>query len=71
MRVSSRSGLPSLLVYLGFGVAIGLGVSVAASRLLTAFLFGLTPTDAVKDRLAAFFHWSDRQSLEQALATTA
>jgi hypothetical protein len=28
----------------------------------------LTPTDAVKDRLAAFFHWSDRQSLEQALA---
>lgn len=28
----------------------------------------LSPTDAVKDRLAAFFHWSDRQSLEQALA---
>jgi len=28
----------------------------------------LTPTDAVKDRLAAFFHWSDRQSLEQAVA---
>jgi hypothetical protein len=28
----------------------------------------LTPTDAVKDRLAAFFHWSDRQALEQALA---
>lgn len=27
----------------------------------------LTPTDCVKDRLAAFFHWSDRQSLEQAL----
>lgn len=28
----------------------------------------LTPTDAVKDRLAGFLHWSDRQSLEQALA---
>lgn len=27
----------------------------------------LSPTDCVKDRLAAFFHWSDRQSLEQAL----
>jgi hypothetical protein len=27
----------------------------------------LTPTDCVKDRLAAFFHWNDRQSLEQAL----
>jgi len=32
----------------------------------------LTPTDCVKDRLAAFFHWNDRQSLAQALlvATT-
>jgi hypothetical protein len=27
----------------------------------------LSPTDCVKDRLAAFFHWSDRQGLEQAL----
>ena len=27
----------------------------------------LTPTDCVKDRLAAFFHWNDRQSLEQAI----
>lgn len=26
----------------------------------------LTPTDSVKDRLAAFYHWNDRQSLEQA-----
>lgn len=27
----------------------------------------LTPTDSVKDRLAAFYHWGDRQSLEQAI----
>jgi hypothetical protein len=27
----------------------------------------LTPTDCVKDRLAAFFYWNDRQSLEQAI----
>ena len=27
----------------------------------------LTPTDCVKDRLAAFFHWNDRQALKQAL----
>lgn len=27
----------------------------------------LTPTDAVKDRLAAFLHWSDRQGVEQAV----
>lgn len=27
----------------------------------------LSPTDCVKDRLAAFYHWKDRQCLEQAL----
>jgi hypothetical protein len=27
----------------------------------------LSPTDCVKDRLAAYYHWNDRQSLEQAL----
>jgi hypothetical protein len=27
----------------------------------------LSPTDCVKDRLAAFYDWNDRQSLEQAL----
>ena len=27
----------------------------------------ISPTDCVKDRLLAFFHWNDRQSLSQAL----
>jgi len=27
----------------------------------------ISPTDCVKDRLSAFYHWGDRQSLEQAL----
>lgn len=27
----------------------------------------LKPVDSVKDRLAAFYHWNDRQSLEQAV----
>ncbi len=27
----------------------------------------LTPTDCVKDRLSSFFHWDDKQALEQAL----
>lgn len=27
----------------------------------------ISPTDCVKDRLAAYYHWDDRQSLEQAL----
>jgi hypothetical protein len=28
----------------------------------------LSPTDCVKDRLAAYFHWDDRPSLDQAIA---
>lgn len=35
------------------------------TRLGTVKLF--TPTDCVKDRLAAYFHWNDPQSLEQAI----
>jgi len=27
----------------------------------------LSPTDCIKDRLAAYFYWDDRQSLEQAI----
>lgn len=27
----------------------------------------LSPTDCVKDRLAAFYHWNDRQCLQQAV----
>ena len=27
----------------------------------------ISPTDSIKDRLAAFYHWDDKQSLEQAL----
>jgi hypothetical protein len=30
----------------------------------------LTPTDSVKDRLAAYYHWNDPQALEQALMIT-
>jgi hypothetical protein len=30
-------------------------------------VFLLTPTDSVKDRLAAYYYWNDPQSLEQAL----
>jgi len=27
----------------------------------------MTPTDSVKDRLAAYYHWNDQQALEQAI----
>jgi hypothetical protein len=33
----------------------------------TGDLAALSPTDCVKDRLAAYFHWNDQQCLEQAL----
>ena len=36
-------------------------------RLKTGILELLTPTQCVMDRLAAFYHWNDRQSLIQAV----
>lgn len=33
----------------------------------TGLLRIISPTDCVKDRLAAYYHWQDRQSLAQAL----
>jgi hypothetical protein len=33
----------------------------------TGELTALSPTDCIKDRLAAYFHWNDRECLEQAL----
>ncbi len=33
----------------------------------TGSLVVISPTDCVKDRLAAYYHWGDRQSLEQAI----
>jgi len=38
----------------------------AEKRYSTGLLRLLSPTDCVKDRLAAYFHWHDLQSLEQA-----
>jgi len=36
-------------------------------ELVTGIVRIISPTDSVKDRLAAFYHWGDNQSLEQAL----
>lgn len=33
----------------------------------TGVLWIISPTDCVKDRLAAYYHWNDLQSLEQAV----
>jgi hypothetical protein len=40
---------------------------IDAMELPTGTLALLSPTDCVKDRLAAFYHWNDRQCLDQAL----
>ena len=44
---------------------------VSERRTSAGMLRLLAPTDWVKDRLAAFFHWDDRQALEQALLVAA
>ena len=36
-------------------------------KLETGILKVISPTDSVKDRLAAYYHWGDQQSLKQAL----
>ena len=40
---------------------------VAEMAFSTGTLRMLTPTDCVKDRLSHYFHWGDRQGLEQSL----
>jgi hypothetical protein len=41
--------------------------AIAELRFETGVLRLLSPTDCVKDRLAAFYHWNDRQCLQQAV----
>ncbi len=36
-------------------------------KMATGVIRTISPTDSVKDRLAAFYHWGDRQCLEQAI----
>ncbi len=42
-------------------------LAVEELHLETGTLLLLSPTDCVKDRLAAFYHWNDRQCLQQAV----
>lgn len=48
------------------GIGDDLDVRPVLVRRGRAALRALSPTDACRDRLAAFFHWSDRQSLRLA-----
>lgn len=40
--------------------------NISEFKLTTGILKLLSPTDSVKDRLAAYYHWNDLQCLEQA-----
>jgi hypothetical protein len=41
--------------------------SIAEIKFSTGLLRIISPTDCVKDRLAAYYHWQDQQCLEQAV----
>jgi len=41
--------------------------TIASRKTETGILKLLTPTDCIKDRLSAYYHWDDKQSLDQAV----
>lgn len=65
----SRPDCPFFIEFVSPPVAVGEELVKKFKKLHTPFgqIELLTPTDCVKDRLASFFHWNDRQSLEQAI----
>lgn len=44
---------------------------IIQKKYTTGVLVLISPTECVKDRLAAYYHWNDQQSLEQALLVAA
>jgi hypothetical protein len=47
-------------------IAIGTEMPIKEFKTIQKLVL-LTPTDCVKDRLSAYYHWNDPQSLDQAL----
>lgn len=68
-RHFEKEGCPFFIEFVSPPAAIGSepikGKNVVRTTGKSIFL--LTPTDSVKDRLAAYYHWNDPQALEQAL----
>ena len=64
-----HSECPYLIDFVNPPIAVGHEAVHEFSTLKTSVgsLQLLSPTDCVKDRLAAFFHWNDAQGLKQAL----
>ena len=65
----SRSDCPYFIEFVSPPVAVGDELIENFETLDVPFgqIELLTPTDCVKDRLASFFYWNDRQALEQAI----
>ena len=71
-RVHDRylhSGSPFLVEFPRGPLSIGDDTSIrpAQLRIGRTTISALSPTDSCRDRLAAFYHWSDRQSLRSAV----
>jgi len=68
-RQFSHEQCPYLIDFVNPPIAVGHEAVHEFSTLKTSVgsLQLLSPTDCVKDRLAAFFHWNDAQGLKQAL----
>jgi len=63
---------PDTLLFIEFprgplGVGDAVVKEISSRKTETGILKLLTPTDCIKDRLAAYYHWNDRQSLDQAV----
>ncbi len=63
-----RQDCPFFIEFVAPPAAVGSEPLKDEKRLKTQLgtLVLMTPTDSVKDRLAAFYHWNDHQALDQA-----
>lgn len=64
-----HEGCPWLIEFVSPPVAVGNEPIRKFAHVTTALgtITCLLPTDSVKDRLASFYHWNDKQGLEQAI----
>ena len=67
-RHFTRDNCPFFIEFVTPPAAVGNEPIRSKNEMSTRYgkLILLTPTDPVKDRLAAYYHWNDKQALEQA-----
>jgi hypothetical protein len=73
VRTGDRYGHADVAFYLEFPpgpLAIGSDLAIRPAEVAIAgdVTLALSPTDSCRDRLAAFYHWRDRQCLQLAVA---